>query len=74
MVYIVLILSTSFPVIVDIFPHSIRPLHAEICNHDNNVLTLSPSEGAKILINGHPITNNVTLHHDDRSLITAHTF
>lgn len=55
------------------FSHSIRPQHATIVNHENNVVTLTPSKGAKILVNGHTVTDSITLHHNDRCVKKQHT-
>ena len=44
---------------------SIQTNHAEVVN-TNNDITLSPGSGAKILLNGEPLTGTVTLHHNDR--------
>ena len=45
---------------------SIQTNHAEVVNTNNNDITLSPGNGAKILLNGEPLTGTVTLHHNDR--------
>jgi hypothetical protein len=48
---------------------SVQPEHAILENSNNDTITISPCPGAKVLINGEPLTGKVTLHHNDRVLI-----
>ena len=48
---------------------SIQPEHAVLENSNNDMITISPCSGAKVLINGEPLTGKVTLRHNDRVLI-----
>ncbi len=45
---------------------SIQPEHASVSNADNKEITLTPVKGAKILLNGEPLTGTVALNHNDR--------
>ncbi len=45
---------------------SIQPEHAVVKNTGNKEIALTPIEGAKILLNGEPLTGTVALHHNDR--------
>ena len=46
---------------------SIQTEHAVMSNKENKEISLCPTDGAKILLNGEPLTGTVTLHHNDRS-------
>lgn len=45
---------------------SVQTDHAEVVNTKNSEISLSPGKGAKILLNGEPLTGTVMLHHNDR--------
>ena len=45
---------------------SIQKEHAIVNNDRDKAITLYPCDGAKLLLNGEPLTGKVTLHHNDR--------
>ncbi|XP_065896564.1 kinesin-like protein KIF28P isoform X2 [Dysidea avara] len=47
---------------------SIQQEHAVVDNQSSTTILLRPCVGARILVNGDPITGQVTLHHNDRVL------
>jgi len=46
--------------------HSIQQEHGVVDNQSCTIIVLRPCVGARILVNGDPITGQVTLHHNDR--------
>ncbi|XP_025096208.1 kinesin-like protein KIF28P [Pomacea canaliculata] len=46
---------------------SIQPEHAVVSNKKGTI-TLKPCGSAKVLVNGQPLTSEITLHHNDRVL------
>lgn len=45
---------------------SIHEEHATVENDHDKIVTLTPGEKARILVNGEQVTFKITLHHNDR--------